>query len=63
MGCCGARSTSPQLNRKQGTPTVTGYALDLPDGRTVTWLTRQQAEEQKAALNLDVEVREVLGWT
>lgn len=66
MGCCGSGSGANvnQLNalRASGPPVETGYALDMPDGRTFTYLTRPEAEAARDAFHLDVEIRPVLGW-
>lgn len=63
MGCCGGGTqTASNAVRTQGPPVVTGYALDMPDGRVVTYLTRDEAEAAHAMFNLTTPVREVLGW-
>jgi hypothetical protein len=41
---------------------VTGYALDLPDKRVLTYLTRQEADAARESLGVQTPVREVLGW-
>lgn len=63
MGCCGSTTKlGSQAARFQGPPSVTGYALDLPDKRVLTYLTRQEADAARESLGVQTPVREVLGW-
>jgi hypothetical protein len=63
MGCCGSGTqTVNNAKSQQGPPVVTGYALDMPDGRVVTYLTQGEAQAAHEAFGLTTAVREVLGW-
>lgn len=41
---------------------MTGYAVDMPDGRTFTYMTLAEAESAREQYAVDKPVREVLGW-
>lgn len=66
MGCCGsggANSPSNAIRMKQsGPPSVTGYAVDMPDGRVLTYLTQEEAQNTVNGYNLPNPPRPVLGW-
>lgn len=66
MGCCGGGAASSpaasNVMRQTGSPVVTGYALDMPDGRVITYLTRAEADAAHETFGLQTPVREVLGW-
>lgn len=63
MGCCGGGTqTASNATRQAGPPVVTGYALDMPDGRVITYLTRAEADAAHEQYGLAKPVREVLGW-
>lgn len=65
MGCCGGGASSPATSnamRQTGSPVVTGYAIDMPDGRVITYLTRAEADAAHESFALQTPVREVLGW-
>lgn len=63
MGCCGSNnSLAAKVNRYQGSPSVTGYAVDMPDNRVLTYLTRAEAEAARESFAVEKPVREVLGW-
>lgn len=63
MGCCGGGpSLGAQTSRFKGAPTVTGYAVDLPDNRVLTYLTRPEAEAARESYGVAKPVREVMGW-
>lgn len=66
MGCCGSGGANTPSNairmRQSGPPTVTGYAVDMPDGRVLTYLTLEQAQATVDDYNLPTPPRQVLGW-
>jgi len=65
MGCCGTGgSQTAKVKAVQNTaPVVTGYAVELPDGRVLTFDTQEQADTAHARYGARKPVRKVLGWT
>lgn len=64
MGCCGTGgSQTAKVKAVQHTaPVVTGYAVELADGRVITFDTQEDADAAHAKYHAVKPVRKVLGW-
>ena len=63
MGCCGGGSQTAKVKAVQNAePVVTGYAVELRDGRVLTFTTEQDAQDAHAKYGAAKPVRKVLGW-
>jgi hypothetical protein len=59
MGCCGNKSSQSASASASGGSTVTGYLVQLPDGRQATYLTAEEAEQARVTLGAKAPVQPV----
>lgn len=66
MGCCGGGNHTAKVGNaaamRSTPPVVTGYAIELADGRVITFATRAEADAAHEKYRPKKPVREVLGW-
>lgn len=60
MGCCGRPDPNAAARTAAASaPTITGYLVELPDGRSATYLTEAEANVAHTALGSTKPVRPV----